>query len=537
MTLRLQRRVSGFLLIEALVALLVLTGGLLGLATLYSHVTGAAGEAKSRSEAMAQAATKLDQLRNQLLESDFTASLPNGTSVTQTTTDGLQYSIAWSVTDTAAGLQNKLVQVSVSWLDRAGNTQTVNLNSTLGWRDPARGLLTQYKLNSPVPKPKGEAERKPGIYRPGDRITAPTTDATTKVTTLMSADGVTPLLTLQPSADGSAQNFITINGRVYIDQSTQRMPTSSSIYLRLSSEGQCVFDNRTSELLNYPDGTNSGNAVYRYFNYTCYVGPGWYGNLGVEIQETSSLPTICVGDPIFVDASFAASPAAVEATFRSYRGFRSAEINGTTTFITTGMASSTATYTYGDDRRLSTDTPATTKGGWPKPSDYPAIYGATTTEDNYLRQDFLVTRVTGTSSCRTRMQGNAAAFTRNSGKGVCISPDNSPTADQCPATWPGPAAGACAIEISGSFNPTLTNPTSSVSCVAGDQSSCSCSLIAGTANYNCSSVGGATQSITITAVATSSASQETCNRTITNVGCGTKSGVNIDSTSAACTVR
>lgn len=528
----------GFLLIEALVALLILTVGLLGLSTLYSHVTGAAGEAKSRSQAMAQASSKIDELRNLLLEADYTASLPNGTTATTATVDGLEYSMSWTVTDTVSGLQNKLVQVGVSWLDRAGNTQTVNLNTILGWNDPARGLMTQYRFNSVTPKPKGEAQRKPGIYRPGDVIAPPTTNPDTKVTTLMSADGVTPLLELQPSLDGSAQKFITINGRVYIDQSANRMPESTAIYLRLSSEGQCVFDNRDTSaqrLRNYPENASGSSIVYKYFTYTCYVGPGWYGNLGVEIQETSSLPTICAGDPAFTDASFSASPASTEATFRSYRGFRAESINGATTYITTGMASSTTTYTYGDDG--SSGSGITSKGGKPKPSEYPGVYGTPATSDDYLRQDFLVTRVTGQASCRTKMQLAPAAFSRNAGKNVCISPDNSSSPDQCPTVWPGQTVGACTIQISGSFNPTLQNPNTSVSCAAGDNANCSCSLIAGTANYSCTTTGGSTQSVTLTGVASSRGDRETCVRTISNVGCGSQTGINIDPSLASCTVR
>ncbi len=539
-----RRRARGFLVIEALVALLVLTTGLLGLTTLYSHVTSAAAEAKSRSEAMAQAQSLLDTLRNNVLESQYNANLADG-SYSDTLAAGTystSYTRNWRISQAGTGLDNKLVEVEVSWTDRAGNTQRVQLNAILGWNDPARGLMTQYRLQQLVPKPKGDAERKQGTYRPGDAVTL-TPPTAGQSTVLQRADNNAPLLELKPKADGSAQNFITINGRVYIDQSATRMPASTDIYVRLSSEGLCVFDNRSSAMTNYPA---TGSPVYRYFSYTCYVGPGWYGNVGVEIQETSSLPTICVGDPSFTNATFSATPASTEASFRSYRGFRAltTTTNGvsSTVYINTGAASSTTVYTYGDDGSPSTAIPTrTAKAGMPRPSDYSGTYqiGQDST-DNYFRQDFLITRVTGNSSCQQKMLVAPAAFQYNAGRNFCISPDNSTEPDQCPTVWPGQTVGTCPVTVSGSFNPTVSNPTISMSCTTSTGASCACSVLAGVAGYSCTTTGGNSPTMTITALATTRGNNrqtESCVRTTGPLACGPTTGFNIETSTSSCTIN
>ncbi len=47
--------------------------------------------------------------------------------------------------------------------------------------------------------------------------------------------------------------------------------------------------------------SRAGSNSYKYFTYTCYVGPGWYGNVGVSRRQqmVAGDPTICVGDPGF----------------------------------------------------------------------------------------------------------------------------------------------------------------------------------------------------------------------------------------------
>ena len=65
-------RRNGFALIEALVALLIIAFGVVGITSLQTLSIFGASEAKARSEAMALSQVKLENLRNLVEKSKFT---------------------------------------------------------------------------------------------------------------------------------------------------------------------------------------------------------------------------------------------------------------------------------------------------------------------------------------------------------------------------------------------------------------------------------------------------------------------------------
>ena len=91
--------------------------------------TGGAADTKARSEALAQARSKLDELRGYQLEGAYGTNLVSGSDTPPITRDGFTYNRQWTVTQPDAQLKNRLVQVTVSWADRTGNTRRVNLNT------------------------------------------------------------------------------------------------------------------------------------------------------------------------------------------------------------------------------------------------------------------------------------------------------------------------------------------------------------------------------------------------------------------------
>jgi hypothetical protein len=201
--------------------------------------------------------------------------------------------------------------------------------------------------------------------------------------------------------------------------------------VRLSSEGECIYDNAT---LTTPPASSSGNNSYRYFAYTCYVGPGWYGNVGVLVNASvnggAADPTICIGDPGFNGGTSNGTMVSAhpwESATRSYRGFKGTAGN----YRSTGMKSGSV---YG----LTTGTTRVAPfDGRPRPSDYPGDYNgiAAGSANDYFEQNFLITKILANNSCMSKMSGGM--FTRNAGKYVCINPDNDSAGDVCPATWPG----------------------------------------------------------------------------------------------------
>ncbi len=444
----------GFALIEALIALALIGLGLLAVTKLQTWTLTGAGETKSRTEAVHLSQRKLDELRNQLQTGDFTA-LASG-SQTGITGTHATYAMNWTVSTPTSPPDIRMIQLATTWTDARGISQRLDLNTLVAWDDPGLQSRPFIDTSQSIISPTGEARRgtqtlDPTLGSPNWNRTRTYTDPNTKTTYLMDSSGKV-LLYLLPK-NNQPQSFTTITGRVYFDPNPARaLPASNYVRVRLSSEGECVFDNTTANL---ETATDSGGVEYSYFVYTCYVGPGWYGNVRVEVSEAAyqgnaSAPTLCVGDPGFNNGvaygSLQTSAHTAESAQRTYRGFRSV-LN---TMLPTGMQGGSR---YGLSYASGSSTPTLLTGpfnGWPVPSGFPTFYSGITSGSatDYFNHDFMVAGLSNTNSCYDKMKGGL--FSRNAGHFVCIRPDATPEADQCPDQWPGYQIGT-----GGSVNYTL----------------------------------------------------------------------------------
>ncbi|MDY0013038.1 MAG: InlB B-repeat-containing protein [Rhodocyclaceae bacterium] len=426
-------RLAGFVLIEALIALLIVSLGILALSKLETLTLSAAGESRSRSEAVTLAQRKLEQLR----QTAFTAPLTTGSQTCNgaVTLGNGSYTLCWTITD--AGSERRLIQLSVQWTDRFGTSQTLTMNSAVAWDDPEIQVAnSQGGAGGSLISPTGDALR--GDYSVhtdgnGNPLGTATNDGQG---THIYTDGTRTLLLDSSGREilylENNKQFTRIAGRVYFDQNAgnNAIPDSDDVVVRLSSEGQCFFDNVPQNLIAASGGSNS----YKYFEYVCYVGPGWYGNVGITITDDvngqAATPTICVGDPGFnngVSNSTLTSAHPLESGYRSYRGF----YNSSGTYLSNGMAGNR---TYPNDGTIVPGTYANDANG-------------------QYNQHFLITHLSGNnSSCNSKMTGGI--FTSNAGKYYCISPDNDTAhSDVCPNVWPGFES---EVGNGGSINYTLT---------------------------------------------------------------------------------
>ena len=169
---RASRRQRGVTLIEALVALLVMSFGMLALVGLMSNLRRGADLAKQRSEAMRIARAEMAKLKDfSVLDSagapagskaysDITnqAAATSVTPVDSNTTYGVQRFVT-----PVPGAQAVRVRMGVTWTDRAGDAQFINLDTViasvdplfsaaLGFAPPA-GPVTQPSARSPLIPP------------------------------------------------------------------------------------------------------------------------------------------------------------------------------------------------------------------------------------------------------------------------------------------------------------------------------------------------------------------------------------------------
>jgi type IV pilus modification protein PilV len=179
---------AGFSLLEVLIAVVLLSIGLLALASLQLSLIRSSGSSKEQTVALSLAKDKLEQMRDyQSLAAyraltDRPAPTCPGADAECITVGGSVYSRGWEVVryafngttsfaalgDTAAvpagyGSNNefKRVVVTVSWVESTGNTATLRVEDALGALDPADSALL-----GKIPKSVVARKPKVRIYNP-----------------------------------------------------------------------------------------------------------------------------------------------------------------------------------------------------------------------------------------------------------------------------------------------------------------------------------------------------------------------------------
>lgn len=125
----------GFSILEVLITLVVLAGGLLAIGNLYGKIMNGSAAAKERSEAVVLAEQKLEELRYNLY-----ASIAAGSDTVSATTgsgSNANFSRSWTVT-TSTNPNYKEVQLTVSWTDSRNQSQSAVLTSRISGIDPAQ---------------------------------------------------------------------------------------------------------------------------------------------------------------------------------------------------------------------------------------------------------------------------------------------------------------------------------------------------------------------------------------------------------------
>lgn len=340
-------RLHGFSLTESLIALVILSFGLIALLKFQATMIESGGLIKSKGAAIALAQEKIEEFRNSVLQSQYTSLTDtpvssdcngdgtadgfanDGTHVRTNTSFTRCYRISTTAQNLAATPPvpaHKVITVQLLWTDPKEGAQNVTLNSIVTWSDPSESAYLSASnefTTTGISRPSGGA-RLGGdhTYTPGS---VPGTNNNNGTSTYTNK-GVTELIdnstgqVLLTTLSGSTLE--SISGNVYIDGTgSSAQATLAATYPVITDAGYCArsIDNGAS----YQTAPN-GNAAYTYFSYTCYVGSSWYGSVGIiRTDNPNSNARVCVGDP--------ASSTTALSTVRVYKGFQTrTDANGAT---------------------------------------------------------------------------------------------------------------------------------------------------------------------------------------------------------------
>ncbi|WP_185962647.1 prepilin-type N-terminal cleavage/methylation domain-containing protein [Thalassomonas sp. M1454] len=346
------RKNHGFGLIEVLVALAIMAVGLLAVASFQSGLIGESAESKARAEAVAIAQDRIEQIRNytdvaydsaafDTLFADISEG--NATTFTGSNTVFTRTETIVEPNDT------KEIDVIVSWVDVSGANQQVVLSTEISWESPSlEGELDNESSAPLVRSATGRAELGAGDVLDSDNVVKELGELLGLIDRgdgdLRLSSGEDVVLTLKDAClldDEGARtevpctDFVKISGRVFIDQTTQAT-NPTDVFVIASDAAFCQryyltnkydalgnliavdvpTDIKDADISNF---ATKPNGDYLYYYYTCYLGGGWHGNIGLLVTaKNNSQDTVkaCVGDPTSLDA-YADPEVAIR---RVYRG-------------------------------------------------------------------------------------------------------------------------------------------------------------------------------------------------------------------------
>jgi len=146
------RRDNGFSLIEALIALIVLVVGSLGVILFQSELLRESGSLKSQQEALEIVQKWVEERRGYVTESDFSSMLNALTASSASATDQQgrlnTYSITNSAPSAVSGVSNTYeVTFSVDW---PGNGDPLSVTTYFAWLDPENSLKPESASSGPI---------------------------------------------------------------------------------------------------------------------------------------------------------------------------------------------------------------------------------------------------------------------------------------------------------------------------------------------------------------------------------------------------
>lgn len=279
------RRGRGFVLLEALIALLIFALGLAAYLSFQSGMMREDGLVKARNEALNLAEAKLEELRNNMRQPMFEGLADGSESITG---NNAAFTVAWNV-GTATDPDYRVVQVNVAWTDAAGDTQTASVSSLVSWMDPRKVAAVAGHLSDPnskskerlIPEPTG-GRRYPGttytedeyddLIEGGDAVEMGDDytvhfrdDHSIELIDSVGDDAGNHVVIIQFDGDF----VVLIHGEV---RGGENVSLEAEIETLTSAEGECVYPEATNFL-----ASNDPTKTY----YHCYVGQFWFGNVTV----------------------------------------------------------------------------------------------------------------------------------------------------------------------------------------------------------------------------------------------------------------
>ena len=343
----------GFVLIEALLAIVILGIGVLGIAKLNGVLLRDSGVSKTRAEAVQIAQEQFESIREIVASGGCSgvlqcgcASLANSSETVAGLNANYQVSVNYANPEDASAARDDArwleAAVTVSWPD--DDSDAVNssvavtgLVSCLSSRSQAYAaegkVLSDFLKNSTgrgIVGSKGYEAQEGDVGTTNQVAGTDVADGTTTYEStnrwvqLVNADGLVVLRFEKTGCEQASESdtgFSTISGKVFVQaKNGDPIAAADDLFVISSDASYCAtLDYEDGGVL--PNGASGSGVEFFYTYYQCYLGPEWWGNVGVIVSETlKPNDRVCVGDPTSADDGTDYSSVPSPSSIRGYRG-------------------------------------------------------------------------------------------------------------------------------------------------------------------------------------------------------------------------
>jgi hypothetical protein len=285
---------SGFTLIEALIAFLVLTIGLVGAGLFHAELIGESGTSKTRALAVKLVERGLEEQRVALVPGDYTGLDTGGvyapleTYTSSTAVYTLTYRVQ-DVSDAAPSVSPnfenyKRLDVKAAWSNSDGAAQEVELSTLFTWLNPAKSLDNSDQAGVGSGSNVAAIQRPDGAAVAVARTTVTQTHSAAEIGEVVQIDGtniyavkiadgaVDDTLVTAIELKNTASQIMTVTGDLYIKTLAHSDALTASPDVLTSAGGGCVVFQTAAEI-----AAGETNLAH----YTCLFGEGWFGNIGI----------------------------------------------------------------------------------------------------------------------------------------------------------------------------------------------------------------------------------------------------------------
>lgn len=290
---------SGFTLIEAMVAFLIIVVGLAGAALFQSELIGESGASKARAVAVVLAEKELEVRRALLTQTEYDALdaiVAAGTTQVETVSVGnAVYDVSFTATSGASATTEDYYQltVAVNWTDSKGSPDTVTLNTFLSKNLPEDSLDESDDAGSSSNPNAGLLSTPGGNAEAIARVTIEQARTTTAVGdyTLLDADERTYGIKTEEVActdDATADCEKVVSVIKLTGGDDQVFKISGDIFFFDTPDNDYTSIEASPNVLTSEGG---GCAVYEFSSqasYTCLFGEGWYGTITLVLPLGNS---------------------------------------------------------------------------------------------------------------------------------------------------------------------------------------------------------------------------------------------------------